>query len=176
MVKQVQQGAAEETAPDILHRLSKYERAVDTLVDIDNQIAALTEEIAALKQARIAVEMAAVAGALEFGIESSTVGNRLTFLRREMDVKVLNEKAAVALCERLDIPDAVRYAVSPENAAKVAAIAPELVDKQVNTAALREYVRHAKLPGARERILAPFNGAVEIAEYTFMRTVRRGHE
>jgi len=172
-MKQNQQGAAEETAPVMSQRLSEYERAVDTLVDIDNQIAELTERIAALKRARIPVEMDAVAGALEFGIESSTVGNRLVFLRREMDVKILNEKAAVALCELRDIPRAVRYTVSPENAAKVAAIAPELVDKQINPAAFREYVRHAKLPGARERILAPFSGVIEVAEYTFMRTVTR---
>jgi len=173
MVMQQTQGAAQKTAPSVDQvsaRLSEYQRAVDTLVDIDNRIAALTDQIAALKQERISVEVAAVAGALEFGIESDTVGNRLVFLRREMDVKILNEKAAVALCERLDVPKGIQYAVAPSNAAKLAAIAPDLVDKQLNAAAFREYVRRANLPGARDRILAPFKGAVEVAEYTLMRT------
>lgn len=173
MVMQQTQGAAQKTAPSVDQvsaRLSEYQRAVDTLVDIDNRIAALTDQIAALKQERISVEVAAVAGALEFGIESDTVANRRTFLRREMDIKVKNEKAAVALCERLGVPNGIKYAVSPSNAAKLLAIAPELVDKQVDAAAFREYVRRAKLPGARERILEPFKGAVEVAEYTLMRT------
>lgn len=172
-MKQNQQGAAEETAPTVdrvAERLSEYQRAVDTLVDIDNRIAALTDQIAALKQERVSAEVAAVAGALEFGIESDTVGNRRTYLRREMEVKVTNEKAAVALCERLKVPNGIQYAVAPSNAAKLAAIAPALVDKQLNAAAFREYVRHANLPSARDRILAPFKGAVAVSEYTLMRT------
>ena len=172
MVMQQTQGAAQKTAPSVDQvsaRLSEYQRAVDTLVDIDTRIAALTDQIAALKQERIRGG-AAVAGALEFGIESDTVGNRRTFLRRETDIKVKNEKAAVALCERLGVLNGIKYAVSPSNAAKLLAIAPELVDKQVDAAAFREYVRRAKLPGARDRILEPFKGAVEVAEYTLMRT------
>lgn len=167
------QGAVQDAAPNVdkmTARLAEYQRAVDTLVDIDNRIADLASQIAELKQERISAEVAAVAGALEFGIESDTVGNRRTFLRRETDVKITNEKAAVALCERLGVPNGIKYAVSPSNAAKLLAIAPELVDKQVDAAAFREYVRRAKLPGARDRILEPFKGAVEVAEYTLMRT------
>ena len=68
MVMQQTQGAAQKTAPSVDQvsaRLSEYQRAVDTLVDIDNRIAALTDQIAALKQERVSAEVAAVAGALD---------------------------------------------------------------------------------------------------------------
>ena len=65
------QGAVQDAAPNVdkmTARLAEYQRAVDTLVDIDNRIADLAAQIAALKQERISAEVAAVAGALEFGI------------------------------------------------------------------------------------------------------------
>lgn len=154
-------------------RLAEYERAVDTLVDIDNRLAELEAEVEELKRARIAVEMDAIARAIDIGIESDRVRNRLVFLRREMDIKVVNEAEAVALCERLGVSDGVEYSVSPSNALRVQKMAPELVDKHICIPAIREYVRRAKLPGARERVLAPFKGVLEVSEYTFMRTRRR---
>ena len=149
---------------------AEYQRAADTLVDIDNRVAELSDELVALIQARTEAEVVCSAFCVANGVEGDTIGNRRLFLRREMAVKVLNEKAAVALCKRLDVPGGIQYAVSPSNAAKLAATHPEMVDASLNAAAFREYVRKANLPGARERILAPWKGAVEVNEYTLVRS------
>jgi len=138
-------------------KFTDYQRCADEIVDIDVRIRKLEAEITALKWRRRELEKPVIDFCIETGIMSDTIGELTLFLRRETEIEIYDHTAALEQVELAQIPEGIEYKLRETTSAAIADVAkkfPKLFEADVNKSAVREWIRKANLPGARERLLA----------------------